>query len=61
MKKMDRNSSLRSILKLVLLPINKTRGITPCGAVEKNLGFSGGLYLWPDEQKHEVFKDFGKL
>ena len=43
MKNMDKNLSIRSILKLVLLPKHKTRGMTPYGAVEKNWGFSGGL------------------
>ena len=43
MKKLEQNSLIRSILKLVLLPTHKTRGMTPYGAVEKNWGFSGGL------------------
>ena len=43
MKKLEQNSLIRSILKLVLLPKHKTRGMTPYGAVEKNWGFSGGL------------------
>ena len=42
-RKMDGNPSIRSILELILLPIHKTRGVTPYGAVEKNLDFSGGL------------------
>ena len=43
MRKMDSNPSIRSILELILLPIHKTRGVTPFGAVEKNLDFSGGF------------------
>ena len=43
MKKTDQNSSIRSNLELVLLPKHKTRGMTPYGAVDKKLGFSGGL------------------
>ena len=43
MKKTDQNSSIRSNLELVLLPKHKTRSMTQYGAVEKNLGLSGGL------------------
>ena len=43
MKKLEQNSSIRFILKLVLLPKHKTRHMTPYGVVEKKLGFSGGL------------------
>ena len=43
MKKFEQNSSIRSVLILLLLPNHKTRGMTPYGAVDKKLGFSGGL------------------
>ena len=53
MKKLEQNSSLRFILKLVLLRIHETRGMTLYEAVEKNLGL--------DEQKHAVFKDINLI
>ena len=43
MKKLEQNSLIRSILKLVLQPKHKTKSMTLYGAVVKNLGFSGGL------------------
>ena len=43
MKKLEQNSLIRFILKLVLLPKHKTRGMAPYGYIGHTLRGSGGL------------------
>ena len=47
MKKLEQNSSIRFILKLVLLPKHKTWRMTPYGVVQKKYGLEWGALNVP--------------